>query len=137
MTTRQRAYGYLPSQERLRELFDYHPDGHLVDRRDGSTPGLHQSSPYRTATVDGGRYGLHRLIYMWHHGSCPGIVDHEDEDTHNNREGNLRDGTSGLNQANCTRARKKYRAFRLEGGKRILLGIFGSQAEASAAEMNS
>jgi HNH endonuclease len=98
----------LPTQERLRELFWYHPEGFLVRRVAVGTKyrvgqevrGCPVGRGYRVVVVDGGQYRLHRLIYQWHHGRCPDEIDHEDHDSGNCRIWNLRDGTGGVNAAN-------------------------------------
>ena len=96
----------LPSQEDLRRWFDYHPDGYFVARMAWDNPimpgttvkGSHEQYP--RVELGGEKYSLHRLIYMWHKGAVPDIVDHEDRNTHNARIGNLRDGTGGVNARN-------------------------------------
>jgi hypothetical protein len=95
----------LPTRERLHHLFDYDRNGHLIRRvrATGNTKCgdvLKGTGQYHRVSVDGGNYSLHRLIYQWHHGITPDIVDHEDRNVCNNRIGNLRDGTGGVNARN-------------------------------------
>lgn len=92
----------LPTQERLRELLDYHEDGYFIRRawvsnHGGKVGDEVRGSPshgYLATRVDGTQYLLHRLIFKWHHGWCPDIVDHyPDRDKTNCRVGNLRPAT--------------------------------------------
>jgi hypothetical protein len=48
--------------------------------------------------VDGVVYTLHRLIFIYHHGYAPKIIDHINNDRSDNRIENLREATQ---QQNC------------------------------------
>lgn len=84
----------LPSQERLREVFDY-SDGSLIVRKNegrrkaGDKISTHY--PYRRIWFDNDSHLVHRLIWAWHFGD-PGeqIIDHIDRDPTNSRIENLR-----------------------------------------------
>ena len=95
------------TQERVKELFDYHEDGYLIrkaaqgNRRAGSKVGYEMSIGYTQVNVDKGRYLLHQLIFLWHHGYIPeGLVDHIDQNTYNNKIGNLREASRQCNARN-------------------------------------
>lgn len=45
-------------------------------------------------------FKLHRLIFMYHHGYLPSVVDHKDGNQENNRIDNLREGDVGKNSCN-------------------------------------
>lgn len=102
----------LPTQECLKEAFDYHPDGYFIrkisPRGKSKIGGIVREKPntagYRPCSVESTRYLLHRLIFMWHHGWCPPMIDHRDRDRLNNRIGNLRPTTISQNNHN-TRVR--------------------------------
>lgn len=47
-----------------------------------------------------GHFKLHRLIWLYHYGYLPEVVDHEDNDTSNNRIGNLRKADHAKNSYN-------------------------------------
>lgn len=87
-----------PTQERLRELFDYDSRGVLVRKvsrpgvRVGDIAGCEGSRGYWQVMVDGRSYTLHRLIWIWHHGDIPDgrVIDHIDGDKLNNQIENLR-----------------------------------------------
>ncbi len=113
----------LPSQERLRELFDYDADtGNLIwkvrpvsafkNQHDcnawntnfaGKVAGcITKSTGYRVIRIDDLLYFAHRLIYALHHGVCPSDlqIDHIDGNKPNNRVENLRLATSAENSQN-------------------------------------
>jgi hypothetical protein len=148
----------LPTQERLRELFDYHEDGYFVRRVDvnwrldcraGAEVRGARLNRYRVAKVDGVPYMLHRLIYQWHHGWCPDELDHNDRDRNNNRVWNLIDSTheeNALNrgpQWNSTtgikgisrhgRNRDRFQVQPARYGVRYYLGEYGTLEEAVEA----
>lgn len=103
----------------IRSLFSYHPDGYFVRLRKpgpcgtGSigdeVRGTQNKDGYLVVTMMGTQYQLHRLIYAWHRGNCPPLVDHEDRNRLNCRMGNLRELSasgnvlnSGLSKDNTT-----------------------------------
>ena len=133
------------TQERLRYLFEY-KDGALIWKRDTINTkagdiagGLNKASGYRSIGVDGVRYLLHRLIYLFHNNELPRCLDHIDCNPLNNHIENLRPTTHSQNQQN-TKLRVdnksgvkgvnwredigKYRTYISLKGKRILLGNF-------------
>lgn len=88
------------AQDRLKELFTY-ADGQLICNKTGRvrvpTP-ITKHHRYHRLVVDGKAYALHRLIYVYHHGVAPRVIDHVDNDRTNNRIENLREATQ---QQNC------------------------------------
>lgn len=88
------------TQERLKELFSYN-DGQFVCNKTGKvkrgTP-ITNHHRYHRLSIGGKAYSLHRLIYIYHHGAAPKIIDHIDNDRSNNRIENLREATQ---QQNC------------------------------------
>ena len=97
------------TQEALKEEFDYR-DGKLFRKikRPNSQIGKEAGTPaevregifYKYNWFKGTFYRTHRLIYMWHHGFMPKIIDHIDGDTLNNNIENLRSVTLGQNRQN-------------------------------------
>ena len=84
------------TQARLHELFDY-KDGQLLNKTKrrsqveiGAPAGHKTVRGYVNIRVDGKMYKAHRLIYLYHHGVMPDMVDHIDCDRANNRIENLR-----------------------------------------------
>jgi len=93
------------TQAKVRRLFDYR-DGNLIWKvsRGRAVAGAIAGSlnpgsdGYVRVMIDRLSYRAHRLIYLWHHGHCPPLVDHKDTNRSNNRIENLRPRT---NKQNC------------------------------------
>ena len=85
-----------PTQERLRELFDY-ADGRLMRRakvsgnRVGQIIGCAHHSGYVVAKVDYRQHSVHRLVWIWHNGEIPAelVIDHINGNRADNRIENL------------------------------------------------
>ena len=132
-----------PSPDLLRELFDYHPDGHLLwratSKRAGSTHGL-----YLGITIKGSKYYAHRLIWSWHHGDL-GVefdVDHINGNKRDNRIENLQllshraNSIKGFSSDLPTGVHRNGSGFYAQAyvdGKRCYLGQFSSVSDASDA----
>jgi hypothetical protein len=143
----------VPSQARLRELFDYHPDGYFIRKMavsghwTGEEVRGSLTGRYLRASVDGRTYLFHRLVFKWHHGECPAIVDHyPDRDRANCRIENLRSATHsesmvnrGMLPSNTTGIvgisphKGRFRARRRRGGVPHYLGLFNTVMEAGIA----
>lgn len=141
----------LPSQERLKELFDYDQDTGLITWRiKPSKPvkiGQKAGSPnprsgHESIKIDRKLYKSSRIVWMWVYGEDPGdyMVDHINRNPQDNRVSNLRLVTNQENQFN-TDARgatwnkklQKWLAAINVGDKRYYLGLFKTEAEAVAA----
>lgn len=154
----------LPPAERIRHLFDYDPEGHLVlknrtssadYRRIGSRVGSLDTTRRGLRTIiDGRAYAVHRVIWLWHHGECPEThaVDHIDGDATNNKIANLRLATDHQNQQNRGKNRNNTSGFKGVSlskscglwqceisafGKRHYLGFYKTREEAAAAYQNA
>jgi hypothetical protein len=137
-----------PTYKVVRELFDYFENdktGYLrwkVDISDrvktGDVAGCGTGN-YWLVRFYGVLYKLHRIIFLWHHGYLPELVDHDDRDTLNNKIDNLRDVSYQCNSRNCkiptnnTSGVKGVYWFKIDGnweskmkinGKSIYLGRF-------------
>jgi len=95
------------TQDRLKELVTY-IDGDLISKVDrnyklkkgGKLGWLHKDTGYYYASIDNKKYKLHRLVFLYHNGYMPDIVDHIDMDKGNNRIENLREATKSQNMSN-------------------------------------
>ena len=100
----------LPSQDCLRELFDYNPETGVlswkVSRSNrvkvGGEAGRSLPNGYREVRIDLVGYYTHRLVWCWMTGEDPGVmqIDHIDRNKSNNSWVNLRLVDSQLNAIN-------------------------------------
>lgn len=95
-----------PSQEVLQEWFAYR-DGQLFWKKapctwikPGERAGSRHGDGYEEVGFQGKSYLVHRLIFMWHHGWCPELIDHIDQSRDNHRIENLRPATKRENALN-------------------------------------
>lgn len=139
--------------EECRAWFDYDEDsGHLV-RKPTAPYRLHwvsMASGYIHTNVRGKTLYEHRLVFLWHKGYLPEVVDHRDQSKGNNRIGNLREATHTQNKYNvqkrshnttgakgvvfhplCTL--KPYQAKIVKNGKTHSLGYYPTVELAAAA----
>jgi len=89
------------SHERVLELFDYE-DGKLFRKRDGKEIGCYATKHHRYARIhiDGKYYKVHRIIFLYHKGYLPNIIDHINGDRYDNRIENLREASTYQNRQN-------------------------------------
>lgn len=142
------------TQELVKLLFDYHKDGYLTWKicktwksPIGSKVGTLSSVTGRFKTkINGKSYLLSRLIFLWHHGWLPEMVDHEDRNKINNKIENLRPATRQQNLRNSKRGgtvsrykgvifnRGKYWVSHIRiGQKTSHIGTFKTEHEAALA----
>ena len=139
------------TQQRLHELFDY-ADGVLLNKtirrsqvKVGELAGHQTKRGYTNIRVDGRMYKAHRLIFLFHHGYMPTLIDHIDCDRTNNRIENLRacnKSENGMNRAgsygkaaarNVYRRGDKFQVHMKREGKSHYIGTFNTFSEADAA----
>ena len=141
-----------PSQERLRELFDYDPVQGLLIRKKFNggkkVKPLKNAWEYRQTMVDSKSYQHVRLVWIWNNGE-PGMnvdIDHINRDRHDDRIENLRLATDSENSSNRGLYRNNtsgYKGVSFKQGKWVAqimvnytaryLGIFATKEEAVAA----
>jgi hypothetical protein len=99
------------NQQTLREVFDY-KDGFLIwknpphkkgPQRIGEKAGCKDVLGYWRIGIDRERHYAHRLIWIWHYGTNPKMIDHANCDQADNRIENLRACTKAQNMRNMKR----------------------------------
>lgn len=136
---------HISSQSEMKEWFTYRGDGRLLWRKPRRGSGRKIGEPAGSIRKDGyieigfkGRWLLHQLVYLYHMGYIPSIVDHKDQDVTNNRIENLRPASRSVNGLNSDKARGYYKnnkglyiANIGLNNKTIYLGSFSTEHEAS------
>ena len=151
VTRRLKMIKQLPNRERLQELF-YYENGVLFHKKSRSKGkanqpiGWQEKNGYWATNVDDVRYRVHRLVYQFHHGDCPPMLDHIDGNKNNNAIENLRPATNKQNIANRKAVKtnklglkgvcldgKKYKASIKIDGKSQHIGYFTNPKDAHVA----
>ncbi len=106
------------TQEEIKRLF-YYEDGQLIRRisvggrsKKGAIVGCKNNNGYLVVRIKDKLHYLHRLIFKYHHGFCPKIIDHINHIRDDNRIENLRKSTSSQN---CMNTSKTCGASRFKG----------------------
>jgi hypothetical protein len=145
------------TQERVKELFDYHPSGNLIRKvrmavrsPAGSMPTTVENG-YLVTCIEGKNFKVHRLIFLWHHGYLPEQVDHRNGDPSDSRIENLRAATQAQNQKNRRIHKNNTTGFKgvywrekeqrwyvsiCSDNKIYFLGRYGSLIDAVAASIS-
>jgi hypothetical protein len=149
------------TQERLKELFSYDPETgifRVLKARKGSSKkvgdiiGSKHPLGYIEADVDGKRYTLHRLAFLYMTGSFPtGSVDHRNRNKADNSWLNLKEVTHQENMENSIKPRShgklgyrgvykrkdKFGAKIVCNKQQIHLGFFNTVEEAANAYLKA
>lgn len=97
--------GFVPkveelTQDYLRQWFEYNENtGAFMNRGSKESIGSNDNG-YIRAKIQGTRYMVHRLIFLYMTGKIPEVVDHKDFDRMNNRWNNLRQADFIINNLN-------------------------------------
>jgi len=146
---------------RVRDLLHYEPETgfffrrkatkvrHRVDDRADKLCPIGRAAGYYYVSVAGGRYGAHRLAWLYVTGEWPkGQIDHINGDPGDNRIVNLRDVPQSLNQQNRRRSaarinpsgfvgvsfkRGRWMAALTVNRRQVYLGYYDTPQEAHAA----
>lgn len=139
------------SDEELRENFDYDAETGELRRKDGggSWRGAGKDRRYLITSYRSKDYYAHRLVWQYHYGAPPPMIDHKDNNPRNNRVENLRPCSPAQNQYNSSRkvnnksgykgvvydasCLKPWRARIVVDKKVVPLGQFATAEEAAAA----
>lgn len=142
------------TNEKLHQNFVYEPESGMLRK---TTPGARKAYPWRNigagylaTTFERNTYYLHRLVWQYHTGEDPTMVDHKNGDKKDCRIGNLRICTPSQNQYNGPRKKnnalgakgvvfhpkcksRPYQAKVVSLGRTTSIGYYSSVAEAASA----
>lgn len=149
--------GYNVDQTMLKKFFTYDPDtGNLKWRLPqrqsevGDILGYAHSGGYKSASIAGKAYLLHRLVWMFVYGYFPEQIDHINHDRQDNRLCNLREVNNTTNSKNTSlsvnsvtkvngvsfmKSKNKFRAYIMVNRKQIHLGLYDSIEEARESRL--
>lgn len=93
------------TQDFLKQKFDYREDGLFIRKSTGRPVVCNPTNAHRylRMSVNGKPVPVHRMVFLWHHGYLPKIIDHIDGNRCNNRIENLREATQSENCLNSKR----------------------------------
>lgn len=145
------------TQKLVKQLFDYHEDGYLIRKINSRQTTIGNKAGYlnkhkkvgdrNCVNFGGKKYLSSRIIFLWHHGYLPPVVDHEDRDSTNDKIKNLRPADFSKNQRNRTSSKnslsqylgvsmskRKYWSASIRSNKILIrLGSFKTEIEAALA----
>lgn len=130
---------------KAKQVYDYDPSGELRLKTNGLKVSTVTTRGYRQVYLEARAYLLHRLIFFWHHGYFPKVVDHIDGDISNNKIENLQGcdqkvniakaktfstNTSGFKGVHYNKAAQKYESYYFRNNKKVYCGLFETAEEA-------
>lgn len=148
------------TQKLLKELFIYRTDGKLIRIKKtaymvniGDVAGYtHKPTGRAKVKIKGKSYFIHRLVFLFHKGFLPAMIDHISGDCTDDRIENLQEITPSHNQMKqrryinnisgvagvCWHSRdKKWQARIDKDGQRINLGTFKTFEEAKQTRIEA
>jgi hypothetical protein len=134
------------SHERVLELFDY-DDGKLFYKSNNEPAKIYVTKGHRYARIkfDKQEFKLHRIIFLYHKGYLPDIIDHINGDRYDNQIENLREANTYQNRQNSRiystsksgvknvywcKSSKKWRVSMHINGEKHIFGHYADLEEA-------
>lgn len=146
----------IPSKEVLDSMLVINPlTGDIFKKcKDGEIrpTGSIDTQGHKQVNIGGSLFMAHRIIYFYHYGYCPDILDHIDRNKCNNSISNLRPATPTQNCQNSTLRKSsksgvlgvtwyarysKWRARITVNKRALLIGYFDSKEEAHKARVQA
>ena len=146
------------TQEIIKELFEYR-DGKLFWQIKpcskvciGDVAGFKTDDGYLSVGINKKQYKQHRLIFLYHYGYLPNMIDHTDGNKLNNNIENLRECTPSQNQYNSkirsdsksgikgvvwSKRKNKWRARFIFNKIRVHVGYYYNILDAEKAILNA
>lgn len=140
--------GWVPSIEYMRENFNYNKDGTLSMKNGRLIKGSPKNNGYINVVIRYRNFMMNRLVWIWHKGECPRVIDHINNDRSDNRIENLQEVTEEFNVRKClkrdlntsgfigvsySRMYGKYESKISLKGKTIHIGKFAKLMDAALA----
>ena len=134
------------TQEYLKQRYHY-KNGKLICKVKNKPIGTINGRGYYIVGINKKSYRVHRLIFLYHHGYLPPLIDHKDRNKLNNCVENLREATVSQNNHNRTgmesntghkgihwsNSRQFYKSAFVHNKVYYYVGIFKDLQEASQA----
>jgi hypothetical protein len=125
------SHYFEPTQESLKKYFVYQ-DGGLYQKYNMQRIGTLYNNGYILASICKKRYGIHRLIYIYHYGEIPDglVIDHIDHNKENNDISNLRAVSKSVNSLNSRKTKDLKILGKTKGNKwRVRVKVKGHPGE--------
>ncbi len=133
---------------KAKQVYNYDPSGDLRLTSNGMLVSTLTTRGYRQIYLEARQYLLHRLIFFWHHGYFPKIVDHIDGNISNNKIENLQGcdqkvniekaklfctNKTGYKGVSFNKKTNKFEAYYWKDYKKYYVGLFNTAEEAYKA----
>jgi hypothetical protein len=124
--------------------------GRILEKKNLKDWSLPTPRGYRRISINGKQYLLHRLVFFFHRGYFPKVVDHVDGDVHNNCIENLqgcdqkvniekarifKTNKTGFKGVSYNKAAGKYESYFWKNYKKTYCGLHNTAEEAYNARL--